>query len=531
MAQEITHLVAKAQKGNQSALNDLIAQCYGDLYYFAYKTVKNEDLAADITQESCVIILQKLDSLKDPGAFKSWARQIVYRQCTHHFRDTHETQALENEDGETIFDTLADMDTSVMPEAVAEDKAFQKIMQDLLNELPAEQRSALMLYYYEKISVGDIAAIQGVSEGTIKSRLNYGRKAVKGKVQEYEKENDVRLHSTALVPALLYFLFQTGAKEAGKTGVALAPSVTAGIVGAAGVEATTIGIGAKIAVAAGLIAAFGVIGGVIGSNIIHPAPSPTNPTIITTSTSVTTTVSTTVPTTAPTTQNTTIPTTVPTTAPTTQSIYKHSHYFPASDNDTLYQPLDIPWEYWAVLNNQQPIYFPEGCDTWGGGCSGPCYAWLDDQCFPYDHNELAAYDWVDYSVIDMDGDGREELLINGSDTFVLREKDGIVYGYSFIFRQMFEVYTNGTFSFYYGGNGIETGIKKISFKEDGNYQITYLCECWIHSPEGEEDFFRINGTDVTEEEYLEYEKMLSSEKVAWKKLGRYPIREATIPGG
>lgn len=321
MIQDLTSLVAKAQKGDKDAMNDLIAQSYDELYYFAYKTVKNEDLAADITQESCITILQKLNTLTQPGAFKSWARQVVYHHCTHHFRDTHEVQATENEDGETIFDTLADTDTSVMPEAIAEDKAFQKIMQDLLNELPAEQRAALMLYYYEKMSVSEIASIQGVSEGTIKSRLNYGRKAVKAKVEEYEKKNDVRLHSSAILPALLYFLFQLGKEETAKAGMALAPGV------AAGVGTATVGIGVKIAVATGLVLSFGAIGGVIGSHMINPGPPPTNPTIIATpTTGVSTPTFSTIPssgtTTAPTTQPTSDPitqptTTVPTTKPTT----------------------------------------------------------------------------------------------------------------------------------------------------------------------------------------------------------------------
>ena len=531
MAQDLKNLVVKAQKGDKKALNDLIAQCYDDLYYFAYKTVKDEALAADITQESCVTILQKLNTLKDPGAFKSWARQIVYHQCSHHFRDAKEVQANENEDGETIFDTLADTDTSVMPEAVTEDKAFQKIMQDLLDELPAEQRSALMLYYYEKVSVGEIASIQSVSEGTIKSRLNYGRKAVKTKVEEYEKQNGIRLHSSAILPALLSFLFQLGKEETAKAGMALAPGVAASIIGAAGVGTATVGIGVKIAVATGLVLSFGAIGGVIGSHIISPEPPPTNPTIIATST--TSTMPTTAPTTVPTTQNTTAPTTAPTTVPTTQSIYTHPHFFPASDSDTLYQPEDIPQEYWAVLNNQQPIYFPDGCDTWGGCGNPPCYAWLDDQCFPYDGLELAACDWVKYSVIDMDGDGSEELLIRGSDTFLLREKDGIVYGYSFIFRNMDKVYTDGSYSAYYGGGGVSFWRLKLNFDETGKYNEICIFNDY-HNYLGDEIVdchYYVDGIEVSEQEYLAYEDTFTSETVVWKDFDRYPIREATIPGG
>ena len=48
-SENLTPLVTEAQKGNQKALNDLIESCYNDIYYFALKTVKKEDIAADVT--------------------------------------------------------------------------------------------------------------------------------------------------------------------------------------------------------------------------------------------------------------------------------------------------------------------------------------------------------------------------------------------------------------------------------------------------------------------------------------------------
>lgn len=207
-------LVTRAQSGDQAALQALLEGCYQDLYYFAYKTVKNEDLACDITQESCIEIMTTLDKLREPAAFAVWARRITYHQCTRHFRETKEVQAEENEDGETVFDRIADESENSMPEQVYENKEFRQIMQELLDSLPAEQRSALLLYYFEKLSVKEIADIHGTTEGTVKSRLNYGRKAVKAKVEDYEKKNNIRLHSFASLPLLLYWLFRLGAEEA-----------------------------------------------------------------------------------------------------------------------------------------------------------------------------------------------------------------------------------------------------------------------------------------------------------------------------
>ncbi|MBQ9092006.1 MAG: hypothetical protein IJY52_07045, partial [Anaerotignum sp.] len=57
--QELAALVVKAQAGSRQAMNGLIAGCYQDLFYYAFQTVQNEDLAADITQDVCLDIISK----------------------------------------------------------------------------------------------------------------------------------------------------------------------------------------------------------------------------------------------------------------------------------------------------------------------------------------------------------------------------------------------------------------------------------------------------------------------------------------
>ncbi|MBQ8911547.1 MAG: sigma-70 family RNA polymerase sigma factor, partial [Clostridia bacterium] len=222
--QELTLLVAKAKAGDKRALNDLLAAFYDDLSHFALRTVKDPELAADITQDSCIEIISSIGDLENPDRFGSWARTIVYHKCMRYFNSKKEIIADENEDGDTIFDQLPDEEGS-LPERVLEDKEFQRIMQQLLDELPGEQRAALMLYYYEKMSVKQIASIQGVGEGTVKSRLNYGIKAVKVRVEAYEKKSGTKLH--AALPLVLLGLFDYGKKS---TPVANLPlSVTAAI--------------------------------------------------------------------------------------------------------------------------------------------------------------------------------------------------------------------------------------------------------------------------------------------------------------
>lgn len=282
---DLSPLVIAAQQGDEQALSDLLEASYRDLYFYAYQTVKNEDLAADITQESCLEILSTISQLREPNAFVVWARRITYHQCTRFFRESKEITVEANEDGETVFDRIVDERDGVLPEQVQLDKEFRATMQQLLDELPAQQRTALMLYYYEKLSVGQIAQIQDTTEGTVKSRLNYGRKAVKAKVEEYEKKTGTRLHSIAPLPLLLFFLFgkqhaealasaSLGAVRQIVSGSVAAGAGTAAAGTAAGASAvigtattgaaSAVGTSLGVKIAAGAVAAAVCIGGAVG---------------------------------------------------------------------------------------------------------------------------------------------------------------------------------------------------------------------------------------------------------------------------
>lgn len=274
--QKLTELVIKAQAGDQNALNDLIGACYEDLYFFAYQTVKDPDTASDIIQDSCISIITNLSKLQSPEAFSVWVRNITYNHCAMHFRKTKEVQPLETEDGESILDSLPDESEGSLPEQVVEDKEFQKTMQDMLDSLPGEQRSAMMLYYYEKLSVKQIAEVFETSEGTIKSRLNYGRKAMKGKVEEYEKKNGVRLHSS-LLPLLLLCLFQKKKKSIPKAAVPILAGVSTAAAASAGVAATISG-GLVIKIVAGVVAAVVAVSAVVGGVKLFDGKNDQDPT-------------------------------------------------------------------------------------------------------------------------------------------------------------------------------------------------------------------------------------------------------------
>lgn len=242
--EKLIRLVQGAQSGDPTAIEALFTESYDDVYYFALKTVKNADLACDITQETFLQVIQSIHSLKEPLAFVTWIRQIAYFQCTRHFSKNREVLVEEDEDGNSIFDTVADDSEDSIPSEVLEQAEFRQTILGMVDRLTEEQRSAVLLYYFEELSVGQIAQIQGVSEGTVKSRLNYARKALKKAVENYEEKHNIKLHSFSFLPLfLLYFgkELMPAAKAAAvqKTVVAAAAKAASAAAGTASASAAS----------------------------------------------------------------------------------------------------------------------------------------------------------------------------------------------------------------------------------------------------------------------------------------------------
>ena len=275
---KLTPIVIKAKSGDKTALNTLFTETYNSVYFFTLKTVKDETLAADITQETFVTIFQNLDTLNDPVAYPAWSRQITYRHCLQYLKkQNRETTVDENEDGSTIFDTIEEDRTEFIPDEQLDKEDFKKTILNIVDSLPEEQRTSVILYYYDELSVKQIAEIQGVTEGTVKSRLNYARKTIKSAVETYEKKNNVKLHSVGVLPLLLW-LFGTDAKAC-TLPTATATTIASGISTATGTTISlskTVQISSKLLgalwqkIVAGLVAVAIVTGGTVAVvNIVN----------------------------------------------------------------------------------------------------------------------------------------------------------------------------------------------------------------------------------------------------------------------
>lgn len=168
--QYLASLVRQAQNGDSNAFAELYMATYQMIYRFAYRYLRNEEDAQDAVQDTYIIVLRKIRMLKDPQLFVSWLNQIAFRVCFG-------IQKKKNEMGRVNTDQPIHnlVSAAEQPEEMAvriDDKNF--IVRQIMS-LPFSESRVLILYYFDKMKIGEIAHLLDVSRSSVKRYLASGR--------------------------------------------------------------------------------------------------------------------------------------------------------------------------------------------------------------------------------------------------------------------------------------------------------------------------------------------------------------------
>lgn len=184
---------------------------YAKAYSIALQMTRNKDDAMDMLQETYISVFKKMDTLRDINSAKAWVNSIIANKC----RDLYESKRAKKqvsfedmtpEDKELHFEeNIEDDRREFLPEESIDYSETKAIMQKILTELADEQRLCILMYYYEELSVGEIAEAMECSPGTVKSRLNYARKYIKKEIEALEKKG-TKLYSVAPLPFIVWML-------------------------------------------------------------------------------------------------------------------------------------------------------------------------------------------------------------------------------------------------------------------------------------------------------------------------------------
>ena len=164
-------LIQRLISGDRDAFNRIYEKYSVPMYRTAYLICQNESDAEDALQETFVTLYQKARQIKKPDSLKWWLIKCV----TGKTRDILRRKKHEYPD-ESVME-LYDR------QAQSEQELDRDDFLHYLSHLKPQQREVLTLYYYNELSVREIARITGQLEGTVKSRLYYARKRLKDQME------------------------------------------------------------------------------------------------------------------------------------------------------------------------------------------------------------------------------------------------------------------------------------------------------------------------------------------------------------
>ena len=173
--------VAAARAGQPGAWNALFQRYQLPLYAYVFELVRAEQPSLDLVQETFIAAARHLGSLRDDAKFGSWLFGIAHQKCVQHWRKSGREEPLDADFVEAL--PASDEDPS---ELLIREEQESEFMQ-ALNQLPPPQREALLLHFVEDFSLEEIADIAGTSVGTVKSRLHYGKKALRELLEDRSK--------------------------------------------------------------------------------------------------------------------------------------------------------------------------------------------------------------------------------------------------------------------------------------------------------------------------------------------------------
>lgn len=238
---EILKAISQAQEGKEEAFNKIYSYTYNFVYFRAKSIMKNDDEAWDLLQEVYIVAYKSISKLEKPENLYAWLGGIVYNLGMKAYRKKKDV--LLDEESEGIFETIRSTDKDIQPEEYIEEKQTNTIVKELIDQLPELQKVAVIAYYFDEMSVKDIADQFECSEGTIKSRLNYARQFLKKAVEDKERKDGIKLHSIT-IPTIIVALRMLS--EDTTVSAQAAQLAYNGVCSSLGLEATSINIGANL---------------------------------------------------------------------------------------------------------------------------------------------------------------------------------------------------------------------------------------------------------------------------------------------
>jgi len=180
-------LIRGLKAGNASPLKELFDDYSTVVFNVALRMLQNKEDAEDVTQDVFIRVLKSFKELRGESQLSTWFRRVALNTSLNFQRNRKcdrwlslDFESHESEDPREVPSTNTD------PQDDLERNEIEVVVQNGINSLPKRERTALVLYYYEGLSYGEIAKVFGVSVSSVESRLRRAKQAVALKLSVFQ---------------------------------------------------------------------------------------------------------------------------------------------------------------------------------------------------------------------------------------------------------------------------------------------------------------------------------------------------------
>jgi RNA polymerase sigma-70 factor (ECF subfamily) len=162
-------LIGRIAQGDRLAMQVLFARHHVRVFRFVLRLVRNESVAEDLISEVFLDVWRQAGRFEGRSAVSTWLLAIARFKALSALRRRPD-EALDDDAAEAIEDQSDD------PEVAVQKKDTSEALRKCLSALSPEHREVIDLVYYHEKSVEEVAAIVGIPENTVKTRMFYARK-------------------------------------------------------------------------------------------------------------------------------------------------------------------------------------------------------------------------------------------------------------------------------------------------------------------------------------------------------------------
>ena len=170
----IEQLIDGCLRGDQQAWDLIVTRYWRKVFNVAYKFVGRHDLAEDLTQDVFLKIFKALGTFDRRANFQTWLISVSRNLCIDRYRSVRKERELVDRSVDSAEVSAVSGEPDALLALERGDRRAR--LHDALAQLPDTLRTAVMLRDIQELTYQEIADKLALPEGTVKSRINRGRK-------------------------------------------------------------------------------------------------------------------------------------------------------------------------------------------------------------------------------------------------------------------------------------------------------------------------------------------------------------------